>query len=90
MKDKGYAVIALKDILQRSLRAVLRQGFANGWTTAGGECDLTAENVMGGKANVCIDGQLLLDGWDLEFAEMSCEEQAGWLLQLFEVLVEHG
>jgi hypothetical protein len=31
-----------------------------------------------------------LAGWDLEFAQMSREAQAEWLIQLFEVLVEHG
>lgn len=31
-----------------------------------------------------------LAGWDLEFAAMSREEQADWLITLFEVLIEHG
>lgn len=29
-------------------------------------------------------------GWDREFANMSREEQAVWLIHLFEALVEHG
>jgi len=29
-------------------------------------------------------------GWDHEFGEMSREEQAAWLIQLFDALVEHG
>lgn len=32
----------------------------------------------------------LLEGWDLEFAQMPREEQAVWLIQLFETLIEHG
>lgn len=33
---------------------------------------------------------IVADGWDLEFAQMSREEQVEWLIQLFEVLIEHG
>lgn len=29
-------------------------------------------------------------GWDLEFSQMSRKEQAAWLIQLFETLIEHG
>ena len=91
MKEKEYAVVALKDILHRALLAVQKQGFANCWDMVGGESDTEEENyAVEGSANMHFGGQPLLEGWDLEFALMSREEQAEWLVRLFEVLIEHG
>ena len=61
MREKDYAIIALKDILRRAL-----------------------------AASALEQSGVELGGWDAEFAQMSREEQAEWLIKLFEVLVEHG
>jgi len=60
MKDKTYAILALKEILSRALGAV---------------------ETFGGQA------QADLEGWDLEFATMSRDDQVEWLLQLFNSLI---
>ena len=87
MKNKSYAVTALKDILARALHATYWRGVAVGWTEDGAKKALLGEEV---DVTLFLDDQPQLRGWDLEFARMSREEQVDWLLQLFEVLVKHG
>lgn len=74
MKEKEYAVVALKDILRRALGAVEA---------------LVLITTGRGPSGTSLDIGVI-DGWDLEFAQMSREEQVDWLLRLFEVLIEHG
>ena len=87
MQEKEYAVVALKDILARALHATYWRGVAVGWTEDGAKKALLGEEV---DVTLFLDGQPQLQGWDLEFARMTREEQVEWLLRLFEVLIEHG